>query len=1229
MTIALYYAENIKVGANTVTVSMSVSGPLRFAISEYSGVATTNSLDVTAGATNVSTAASSGNATTTANGDLLFGTASTADSVTWTAGAGYTIRDQVPAPPNAKFITEDQIQASGGSASASATLGASGNWGMILASFKPGVGGGGPAPSITSLSQTTGAAGLSVTITGSNFGGTQGTSTVTFNSTIATVSNWSATSIIVTVPAGATTGPVLVTVNGVQSNGVTFNVVPAPNISGINPASGPSGASVTISGANFGSSQGSSTVTFNGLNAGAATSWSASSIVILVPNGATTGTVVATVFGTPSNGVSFTVTTAGPSISGLTLTQGPIGATFTVQGANFGSTQGSSTVTLNGAAMSAANWTATSFDVTVPPGATSGLVVLTVGGVQSNGANFTVTPPPAITNIAPTSGPIGTNVVITGTNFGPTVGTIQSFVTFNGVQTRASNWSDTSITAPVPTGATTGSVIVTVGGIQSNGVTFTVTPPPSITSLTPNFGPTGTSVTIAGANFGATQGTSTVAFNNTPATPTSWSATSIVVPVPAGATSGNVVVKESGVQSNGVNFTVTSGSGTVSLVQHRSIDAGTTSSGTLAFTSNNAAGNWIAVAIRAGSTTSETFTITDTNGNTYQQAYQFATSPSAIVFALYYAENIKGGPNTVSITDTVSGPLRFAIFEYSGVAASHSIDAVPVIAQGQSASASSGNLTTATNGDLLLGTVVTPNADTFTAGTGYVIEESVPSASAAKLIVEDQIQSAAGPVSATATVSPSDAWAVGLAAFRSIAGAAPPITVAVSPTSASIPSGYGTQAFTAATTNDFQSKGVTWGLSGPGCSGLTCGTLTRVTTTSVTYNAPQNVPSPATVTLTATSIVDTTKSGSATITVTQGVLTIVLSPKRAAVTLSTSQTIQFTDIVYNDSSNAGVTWQVDASNGGNSTTGTVSSTGLFTPGTQPGLHTVTAVSNANASVSASAPAAVTDLAGVYTHHNDVARTGQNVQEYGLTPSLVNSSTFGQLFSCPVDGYVYGQPLWAANVNISGGVHNVVFVATEHDSIYAFDADSPSCVQYWKVNFLGANVFTLSPSDLNGNGDIVPEIGVTSTPVIDPSTNTIYVVPKTKETSGTVSGQACSTASPCFVHRLHALDLATGAEKSAFNSPVVITATNFVPAKHLQRPALLLANNTVYIAFSSHGDQCNYQGWLMGYNASTLAQVFARPLTQAGPTAGCQRGGVWQAGAGPAADPNGNVYVETG
>jgi hypothetical protein len=362
-------------------------------------------------------------------------------------------------------------------------------------------------------------------------------------------------------------------------------------------------------------------------------------------------------------------------------------------------------------------------------------------------------------------------------------------------------------------------------------------------------------------------------------------------------------------------------------------------------------------------------------------------------------------------------------------------------------------------------------------------------------------------------------------------------------------------------------------------------------------------------------------------TVTQGALSVTVSPKRAAVTMSAAQTVQFTATVLNDPTNAGVTWQVDGSNGGNATTGTVSTAGLFTPGAQPGQHTVTAVSNANASVSASAMIAVTDLAGVYTHHNDSARTGQNLKEYGLTPATVNSASFGQLFSCKVDGYVYAEPLWVANLNVGGTVHNVVFVATEHDSVYAFDADSPSCVQLWQVSFLGSGVTPLSPVDINGNGDIIPEVGVTSTPVIDSATNTLYVVPKTTETVGTVSGQACSASAPCYVHRLHALDLITGAEK--FGGPAVISATNFAPLHQLQRPALGLANGNVYIAFGSHGDQCPYHGWVMGYSASTLAQVFAQPLGQADPNAGCTKAGIWQGGAGPAFDSAGNVYVNTG
>ena len=1225
VTLAIYYAENIKGGANTITVSDTVSGPLRFAILEYSGVATSNSLDATATATATSTSPNSGTVNTTANGELLLAAIASTNSQAFTGGSGYTVEDLVPAAPNAKLITEDQIQTAAGAASASATISSSDAWGAALASFKA-ASAGTAGPTITSLSQNTGAVGVIITITGTNFGASQGTSAVTFNGTTATAQNWNATTIMVPVPAGATTGPVVVTVGGVPSNGVNFTVIPAPSISSISPTSGPLGTSVTITGTNFGSTQGTSSVTFNAI-AGAPTSWSSTSIVVPVPNGATTGNVVVTVAGTPSNGVSFTVTTAGPTISSLSLTQGPVGAAFTINGANFGSPQGNSTVTFNGTLATASSWTASSINVTVPAGATTGNVVVTVNGVASNGLTFTVTPPPAISNISPTSGPIGTNVIITGTNFGPTVGTIQSFVTFNGSQTRASNWTDTSITAPVPSGATTGNVLVNVGGVPSNGVLFTVTPAPSITSLSPTSGTVGTSVTITGANFGSSQGTSTVTFNGTAASPTSWSATTIVVPVPSGATTGNVVVTESGLPSNGVNFNVTTTSNNISLVQHRSLDAGTATSGSLAFTSNNTSGNWIGVAIRAGLSGSQVFTVTDSNGNTYQRAFQLGVGSNSFTLALFYAENIKAGANTITVSDTVSGPLRFSILEYSGVATSNSLDSVPVSAQGNSSTPNSGSLTTGAGGDLLLAPIATQNNATITAGGGYFIEETVPAPPNTKMIVEDQLQITAGTVSASASLAAADIWGAGLAAFRSINGTALPINVSVSPSTASIPSGYGTQAFTATVNNDFQNRGATWSLSGTGCSGITCGSLSNVTTTSVTYAAPANVPSPATVALTATAIGDSTKTASATITITQGLINVAITPRRAAVTMSASQTVQFTANVTNDPSNAGVTWQVDGNNGGNSTTGTVSPAGLYTPGTQARQHTITAVSNANANVSASALVAVTDLAGVYTHHDDNARTGQNLKEYGLTPSTVNSASFGQLFSCAVDGYIYAQPLWVANLTFGATTRNVAFMATEHDSVYAFDADSPSCVQLWKVNFLGTSVTTLVPSDYNGNTDIVPEIGITSTPVIDPATNTLYVLPVTKETVGTVNGQACSTASPCFVHRLHALDLFTGAEK--FAGPVVVAATNFNPYRQLQRPALLLANNTVYFAFGSHGDQCTYQGWVMGYNASTLAQVFAQPLTNASPIQGCNLGGIWLSGAGPAADASGNIYVSTG
>ncbi len=267
-----------------------------------------------------------------------------------------------------------------------------------------------------------------------------------------------------------------------------------------------------------------------------------------------------TVGGAASNGVSYTVTTPAPSITNLNPTSGTPGTAVTIAGANFGATQGTSTVTFNGIAATVTSWSATSVVVLVPAGATTGNVVVTVGGVASNGMSYMVTTPaPSITSLNPASGLIGTSVTITGANFGATQGT--STVTFKGIAATATSWSATSIAASVPAGATSGNVVVTVGSVASNGVSFMVTiPAPSVTSLNPTSGAAGTAVTISGANFGTTQGASAVKFNGTAGTPTTWSATSVVVPVPAGATTGNVIVTVGGVASNGVNFTVPSSS---------------------------------------------------------------------------------------------------------------------------------------------------------------------------------------------------------------------------------------------------------------------------------------------------------------------------------------------------------------------------------------------------------------------------------------------------------------------------------------------------------------------------------------------------------------------------------------------------------------------------------------------------------------------------------------------
>jgi hypothetical protein len=254
---------------------------------------------------------------------------------------------------------------------------------------------------------------------------------------------------------------------------------------------------------------------------------------------------------------------------------------------------------------------------------------------------------------------------------------------------------------------------------------------------------------------------------------------------------------------------------------------------------------------------------------------------------------------------------------------------------------------------------------------------------------------------------------------------------------------------------------------------------------------------------------------------------------------------------------------------------------------------------------------VTNYSGTFTHHNDNFRTGRNLNETVLTPANVNQTTFGKLFSYTLDGLSIASPLYVSSVNIlgQGTLHNVVYVATEHDSVYALDADGLSSTPLWQITFLGTGVTTVPADDTGECCDISPEIGITGTPVIDQTTGTLYVVAKTKEETA-------------YVQRLHALDITSGAEK--FGGPVVLVATGFDPLRENQRAALLLNNGVVYIGFGSHGDVQPYHGWLLGYNAATLQQTVAVNLTATG-----EGGGLWQANGGPAADASGNIYFITG
>lgn len=258
-----------------------------------------------------------------------------------------------------------------------------------------------------------------------------------------------------------------------------------------------------------------------------------------------------------------------------------------------------------------------------------------------------------------------------------------------------------------------------------------------------------------------------------------------------------------------------------------------------------------------------------------------------------------------------------------------------------------------------------------------------------------------------------------------------------------------------------------------------------------------------------------------------------------------------------------------------------------------------------------------------------ARNGANLDETVLSPQNVNARQFGKILSLPVDGDVYAQPLYLPQVNIPGkGVHNVLFVATEHDSVYAFDADAASPTPLWHASLLPADGVT---GPVPGNDVlcpfISPQIGITSTPVIDTETGTLYVLSRTKT--------ARSRSDIRYTQHLHAIAITTGVEK--FDGPVQIRASvpgggagssggtvEFDPLRENPRGALLLSKGSVYLTWASSCDVGPYHGWIMAYDAKTLRQ---QAVLNTSPDSA--ESGIWMSDTGPVADEQGRVYVVTG
>jgi hypothetical protein len=425
-------------------------------------------------------------------------------------------------------------------------------------------------------------------------------------------------------------------------------------------------------------------------------------------------------------------------------------------------------------------------------------------------------------------------------------------------------------------------------------------------------------------------------------------------------------------------------------------------------------------------------------------------------------------------------------------------------------------------------------------------------------------------------------------------------TLSLSPSSPTIPTSS-TEQFTA-TVQGLTSPVLGWSVDGTSGGNSSVGTISATGL----YTAPSTIGSHTI----AVSVTNTSATAATPVAV------FVLSVSPTSATANPSATQQFSAAVQG-LSNAAVTWSVDGVAGGNSTVGTVSAAGLYTAPASLGQHTIAASPVADPSASSTATLTVINAGPgtVLTYHNDDARDGAYLEETSLTPTNVNSTTFGKLLSYPVDGQIYAQPLYLSNLSINGGTHDVIFVTTQNNSVYAFDADATATTPttFWHVN-LGASV---TKDDLWG---VNPVVGILATPVIDITTNTMYVV---AEVSGTQNNQP---------FQLHALDVTTGEDK--FGGPVTVIGTvpgtgadnvnGNIPLESdcYQRMGLALdpVTNSIYLPFGS----CNH-GWVLAYDKTSLAQTAIFNDTPEG-----DGGGLWASGGAPAIDDTtGDIYLMSG